>query len=181
MKAKRKSQKSNDIWSFDETALPDILLTPAELLFRKMRCFLSFELGFIVVTIATSTGTFAKACSLTGPFFYSADQSTIITFGPVESDGVTYIGSCTGISCGWKAVTTVVDSVKPSWGRLQLTFDNGLISAGWLLGANCSENVIYFGGTAQYSSPWCRSGNTNCTAPFDAAWTAGTVHILEVS
>lgn len=123
----------------------------------------------------------APGCSLTGPFYYSLDNSTVITFGQVQN-GSTYVGTCTPQStCGWAYVTAVVDTVYPSWGRLQLAFDNGLISAGWLLGSTCADNVIYFGGQALYSAQWCRVGNTNCTAPFDTAWTGGIVHILEVS
>ena len=121
------------------------------------------------------------SCALTGPFFYSLDNATVITFGPVQSDGVTYVGTCSSPTCGWSHVTATVDAVRPSWGRLQLAFDNGVISAGWLLGADCAENVIYFGGQALYSAQWCRVGNANCTAPFDPAWTGGYVHILEVS
>jgi hypothetical protein len=125
----------------------------------------------------------AADCALTGNFFYSFNPKNIISFGPLQPDGATYFGTCTSSNCGWSNVTAIVDTVRPSWGRLQLTFDNGVISAAWLLDStgNCSENVLYFGGAGMYSPQWCRVGNFNCTASFDSAWTGGKLHVLEVS
>jgi hypothetical protein len=138
----------------------------------------------------------SSVCALTGQFFLFSDPTTLITmsagFPSPYAPGVAlaYNATCTGPSCyTWSNAVVFPDAARPTWGRLYIQFDAPGVGpvVAWLLGTppNCAQNVMYFGGTSQWSVPWCRVGNPSCTAPFDAAlWSSAagaSVHLLEVS
>ena len=138
--------------------------------------------------LADSRTLAVPPCPLTGSYFYQAQSSTIITFAPTSPDNSTYRATCTPLAdCGWATASVTVDIARPWSSAFNIVFaettGSPLPAAAWALGMCSDQRVIYFGGTSQWSAPWCGLDNPNCTVPLDPVWTVpdAAIHLIEVS
>jgi Glycosyl hydrolases family 38 N-terminal domain len=111
-----------------------------------------------------------------GPFLYSQDEATVLTFSVFSSSAasVVYNVTCAPPS-GWATATAVMPA--PFTG-FEITFDESPpLSMPGTLSEDCT--VISFGSA---SAPWCAKSNPSCSAgPPDPFWRDGEVHLVEAS
>ena len=110
-----------------------------------------------------------------GPFLYSQDEKTVLTFSVFSSSpaAVIYNVTCSP-PAGWATATA---TMAAPFEALSITFDEAPpLTMPGQLDATCT--IIDFGSA---SAPWCAHSNPGCSIPPDTWWAGGAVHLVEVS
>ena len=110
-----------------------------------------------------------------GPFLYSADEATVLTFKVFSSSPATVVYNVTcSPPSGWSTATATMPA---PFEALSITFDERPpLTMPGSLDATCT--IIDWGGA---SAPWCAHTNPSCSVPADSWWAGGEVHLVEVS